>query len=366
MCDKKFFEILSDNINYVILDNKKIIGSFEILLYLDKYSSVKKKTNRLFIDGCVVKTKNKKVSFVCDGCNDKSIISLKKYLLKTNHICSLCKNNQIDKRLEHSEYIKKCYSDNNKVIPKVKKKTKIINENNKTFIEKSNLQFEKETDSYKNIYYKKHLRLSEYLNIKDKIYSINGIVLKNDIEYFEHLKTNNQMKYSSYIYDSKYKKFTCVNNVKLFCDNCNKLFNTTRKIKSKIHNLKILCPKCYLCNRTFKIRNVKNIKGEKITYQSKPELKLVNYCNNNNILIEDGPVINYNFNNKILKYYTDYYIPSIKTIIEIKDNHIWHKEQVKTGKWDQKEKNAKIYAKENNINYLLLFTDNFEEFLKLL
>ena len=42
-------------------------------------------------------------------------------------------------------------------------------------------------------------------------------------------------------------------------------------------------------------------------------------------------------------------------LIEIKDNHIWHKRQVESGKWDAKESSAKKWCKDNNYEYYLIF-----------
>ena len=86
-------------------------------------------------------------------------------------------------------------------------------------------------------------------------------------------------------------------------------------------------------------------------------------CNDNDIIIENGPIVSFLFNNKERKYYIDYYIPSENLIIEIKDNHIWHKEQVKIGLWSLKEKAAIKYAEENGLTYKLVFSQHLDEFL---
>jgi hypothetical protein len=81
--------------------------------------------------------------------------------------------------------------------------------------------------------------------------------------------------------------------------------------------------------------------------------------NNLNILIENGPKINYSFNSKNRKYIVDFYIPSINTLIELKDEHIWHKEQIKNGIWKSKMDKIDELLKNNTYdNYLLIYPKN--------
>ena len=82
-----------------------------------------------------------------------------------------------------------------------------------------------------------------------------------------------------------------------------------------------------------------------------------------NILIQNGINIKYFFNDKERTYNIDFFIPSKKLLIEIKDNHIWHKNQMKSGRWEVKDKKAKEYAKNNGLEYKLIFTQYLEEFL---
>ena len=51
-------------------------------------------------------------------------------------------------------------------------------------------------------------------------------------------------------------------------------------------------------------------------------------------------------------------------MVETKDNHIWHQEQIKSGKWEKKEDAAIKYCTKNNMKYVLLFPNDIEEFFK--
>ena len=53
-------------------------------------------------------------------------------------------------------------------------------------------------------------------------------------------------------------------------------------------------------------------------------------------------------------------------VIELKDNHIWHKKQVESGKWEKKENGAKQYCNINGLKYVLLFPNDIDTFFKTL
>jgi hypothetical protein len=54
-------------------------------------------------------------------------------------------------------------------------------------------------------------------------------------------------------------------------------------------------------------------------------------------------------------YVVDFQIPSVKTLVEIKDNHVWHKKQVETGKWGKKEGAARKWCDDHGWRYDIIF-----------
>jgi hypothetical protein len=97
-------------------------------------------------------------------------------------------------------------------------------------------------------------------------------------------------------------------------------------------------------------------------YQSKFELKFIRYCNDKKIYVINGPKIYYKYNNKNPTYKIDFAIPKLNLLIEIKDNHIWHKEQVKNGKWNAKVEGVNNYLeseKNNYKNFIVIFPKNY-------
>lgn len=124
-----------------------------------------------------------------------------------------------------------------------------------------------------------------------------------------------------------------------------------------------MCSSCTLCNKTYKIRTTKNCVNDIILYQSKLELKFIHWCNNNAIVVNNGPVLPYYFENKERKYRVDFKIKDL--LIEIKDNHHWFQNDIKSGKH-----NAKIEAVNDAIKkgeykeYYLITPDVWNNTLK--
>jgi hypothetical protein len=69
------------------------------------------------------------------------------------------------------------------------------------------------------------------------------------------------------------------------------------------------------------------------------ELNFINWCNNNAIIVKNGPALPYVFQGIERKYKVDFMIKDL--LIEIKDNHIWYKNDIKSGKHEAKLKAVK-------------------------
>lgn len=80
--------------------------------------------------------------------------------------------------------------------------------------------------------------------------------------------------------------------------------------------------------------------------------------------MKNGYVVDYEFDNKNFKYYTDFYLPQYKILVELKDWHIWHKKQIESGKWSAKMEGVETFISNNDMTYSLVFPENFDEFLK--
>jgi hypothetical protein len=344
----KLIDYLSKYIKSVEIDGNTIINNgknIKIVEVVSKYSSVKKPTSKIEVDDKICK-RGDRLTYCCPMCNSDSTILVGRFLSKKSKYCYKCKENNEEKRKKQSEFIIKSYADFNKVVSLKNKNTEEID-----IIKLSEKLFESESQEFKTDYFKRNLTIDEFDKIRENIKSVNGVdILNKKIEYYPHIKVNNQVKYSSKIFvDNEFVLFT---NCEFCCEICGDDFKG-RNLKKKIN--KILCPSCNFSNKVFKFKSTPNIKGEKVVYQSNPELKLINFLNDNNILIKNGPKIEYIFKGNKKIYKVDFEIPIFKHLIEIKGNHIWHKEQVDSGKWEAKESSAIRWCNLNSYSYKLIF-----------
>lgn len=350
--EKTFFDILKKQIIYVEkISNKEIYdGEFDIRLFKSKYSNLNSGVYTLFLHDVRLNPKEYKVKYKC-LCGYINTIHLVKFIKKRTNKCPKCKESE-EKSSKHSFMLK-----NKLYLPKVHKTTNIDE-----IIEESKEKFQLENKTFIDEYYTKNITIDEFNLIKDKIHSINGVNINDgEIKFEPFLMTNNQTKYSQYIIKDGNK--ILLSNVKFMCDNCGEIFNTSRRIKTKVNNVKIMCSKCTFCNKTFKLRSYITSFNDRITYQSNLELNFINICEKNNIRILDGGLIPYTFKDKTHKYRIDFFLPEYNIMVEIKDNHIWHKNQVKSGKWLAKESSAYDFCNKNDLTYKIIFNNQLEEFI---
>jgi len=324
--------------------NEIIIDSKELIFETSKYSSKKEPIWHLIINNTKIKkSTNYLFTYKCLKCNELNTVGSTQILRKIRQnktSCFQCNN----KDLNNNNY--------DRSIKNKEEKPKL------SLLEKHELskeEFEEYPDIYKHSYFLNHLSIDEYNRIKQSIISFgnNKYMDIDNYEFWPIYKVNNQMKFSSVLYDKINNSIFKSNQPILKCSNCT-LEWRSKSIERFKNNYKILCNDCILCNRTFKIRPFKNINNEIITYQSKLELKFVKWCNNNNIYLKNGPKVLYFFNKKERVYKVNFMIKDV--LIEIKDFHIWHKNQLKTGLFDEKISAVNKFIKENNLKKFILIT----------
>ena len=325
----------------------------ELKFESSKYSSTKENIWHVFINGNKIKKSSEYLfSYDCLSCNKLNTCASTQFLRKIRQAKSQCfQCNNIT--LNETEYDRK---------PKTK-----VEKEEKTYRQKyedSQIEFETYPDQYRNSYLLSHLSLEDYTRIKPKIISFgNGKFTDMDnYEYWSIFKVNNQMKFSYVIYDKINDVIFKADQPIVKCDNCENNWRC-KSLETFKNCHKILCPECKLCNRTFKIRPIKNINNDIIMFQSKLELKFIEWCASENIVVTNGPNVNYVFHEKQHKYRVDFKINDI--LIEIKDFHIWHRNQVESGIWGEKVKAVNKYILDNNLKkYYFITPNNWNQMIK--
>ena len=309
-----------------------------------KYSSTKTNIWHVFFNDIKLKkTSEYIITYECPSCNQLNSCASTQYLRKIRECKSTCFNcNNIQLNLQ-------------KFPPKEKQMKEQLSLIEKR--EKSIEEYETYPDQFKNSYELSHLSHDDYLRIKPKIISLgNGKFTDMDsYEWWSVYKVNNQMRFSSVLYDLNKKIIFKADQPIMKCDSCEKNWRC-KSLESFKNCYKILCNDCKLCNRIFKIRPIKNINNEVIIFQSKLELKFIEWCASNKLIVKNGPNIDYEFTEKSRKYKVDFQIDNI--LIEIKDFHIWHRNQVDSGQWDAKINAVNYYIKDNEMDKYYFITPN--------
>lgn len=317
----------------------------EIKYYRAKYSSARGDTLTLFLDDVPLINMKKNVyhvEYLC-FCGNISNIHLSKYLSKTKMSCNKCREND-DKIAWHKLYFEMRRNGEDRGHRNTSKFTLTYNFNN-------------ESDEFKEDYFRRNLTQDEFKTVLPYIYSIDNIPIKGKkVELIIAAPCKNAKKYSQQVLiDGEPHRFKEIN---LKCSCCGRVFHITRQLKERIQNQNFYCKGCCFTNMSFLVRSY----SENLTYQSKEELDFIERCKSLNIEIENGMEIPYFFKNRLHVYNPDFFLPELKIVVEIKDNHIWHKKQVESGKWGAKENAALKYCKEHGYTYSLLFPDDIEPF----
>ena len=328
------------------LNGRKVeYNKVEIKNYIDEKSPYLNEINvGCFVDDKKLSVRDKKVTYKC-ACGYVSTIYLKKYLIKPRLVCNHCREDE-EKRKNHSLFFKTGVQ--KKIIDKKPKQV---------------YDFENESGDFKQKYYNKHFTEKEFYDILPLIKSIEGVTLEGkDVKYLEHENVKNRSKYAPYVLiDGVHYKFE---KVYVKCPQCGTVYKISdSRSKKEKFNKGLVCINCSFANKRYPIQWYKTKFGDRIKYQSKTELKLINECEVKNIRIINGPKVPYKFNGSWHTYFIDFELSELNKLIETKGNHIWHRQNIESGKWSAKECAGREYAKENNKEYFLLFYDDIDNFI---
>jgi hypothetical protein len=329
---------------------------------ISMYSNTKEPIYKLIIDSISISRNNTfTVKYKCQNCNLEQEITLNLYVRKINKNivrCGLCKNKDDIKCKDQSEFMKS-NSQNINAGTYEKVKSHSLHQH----LDKSFLDWEKETDDFKEKYFLYHLTNDDFERVKNKIISINHDKYTNINEWIYNpiYRIYNQTRYTPMLI---HKTDECSEKplyIKFKCDNCDYEF-THRDLEVIKNKYKLLCQDCTLTNKVFCLRKYTLKNGNTILWQSIPERRFIEWCEENKLLIKNGPKIEYYFNEKKHTYKVDFELHDKKLLIEIKDNHCWHKQQLASGKFDAKKTAAINWCLENNYEYHILFPKTIHKF----
>jgi hypothetical protein len=330
-----------------------------------KYSNTKEPIAKLVIDKKSISRNNTiLVTFQCPTCQTVREITLNLFMRRVSRdtkTCYCCVNKNSEKCQNQSEFMKQNMS--SILEGTYTKKEPVSKKTLEEYLNFSDKCWEKEDIEFQNHYNLKHISLDDFEGLRGKIKGIgNGKLtdLKGWI-YFHHYRIFNQTRYTPMLIDVSNQIIEKPQYVTFECENCGCHFNH-RDLEIVKNKRKLFCQQCSLTNRTFHLRSYKMRNGSCILWQSHLEKKFIEWCEQNSISIQNGPVISYVFQEKSHKYRVDFELPQYKMLIEMKDNHCWHQAQVANGKFGEKEKAAIKWSEENNYTFHIVFPKTLQVF----
>ena len=338
---------------------------------ITKYSNTNIPIYKLVIDNKVIPRNNSYIiKYKCTTCNIFQEITLNLFMRKVNNegsYCVACRNKDENKRETQSKFMKENFS--NIVSGEYEKKevVKVKNNTLEQHLKKSHEEWDIEDDDFKDNYFHIHLTNDDFDRIRSRIIDINNAKIK-DLSgwiYEPTYRVYNQTRYTPMLVNNKDNIVEKPLYISFKCENCDIKF-IHRDIETIKNKIKLFCKDCSFVNKTFRIRKLKLQNGENIYWQSVYEKRFIEWCEEHNISIKNGPIIPYLFQDKQRTYKIDFELSTHKKYIELKDDHCWHKQQVESGKFAAKEKHANEYADKNGYKYDVVFPKNIAEYKNIL
>ena len=339
---------------------------FSIKKITSIYSNTKEPIFKLMIDSTAISRNNTyTVKYKCQTCTTEQEITLNLYMRKVNREitgCDACKNRETTKCNTHREFMKQnattvlSGSYNKEATVKVKSFT--VNKH----LEKSILDWEQEDEDFKEKYFLYHLTQSDFERVRTKIISINNDKFRNisEWDYFPTYRIYNQTRYTPMLVHKTDNTVEKPLYLKFKCDNCDDVF-IHRDMEIIKNQYKLLCKSCSFTNKIFCLRKYTCKNGATLMWQSIPERRFIEWCEEHHIIIRNGPKIEYNFNDHTHIYRVDFELPQYNILIEMKDNHCWHKQQVESGKFGAKEAAANEWCTKNSYKYHVVFPKTLQK-----
>jgi hypothetical protein len=156
----------------------------------------------------------------------------------------------------------------------------------------SNNVFSSLCNIFRNSYFLYNLSHSDYDRIKNNIISF-GNGKFNDIENYEFwpiYQVHNKLQFAPIIYDKINNTIFKPHQPILKCDNCEKNWKVS-SLQSIKNKFKIICDNCQQGNKIIKLKTCKNINNDILIFETKREKKFIDWANDNNILLLNGPII---------------------------------------------------------------------------
>lgn len=287
------------------------IGSSNFKHYMKKYGPFRKGESFLIDIEDLIENSRTKITAICDICGKEKMLTHQTYnrIVIDKYYCSKCKS------IKTKETNMKKYGFD---YPMQRKE--VMEKSKETFLER---------------------------------YGIENISQREDIRKIrsERLKDEN---YQNKMSDGVFMKFGT--------DNVSKLqFIKTQKEDTLMKNYGVTNPSQseFLFEKSQKSgKRIKLHQETGLYYRGTYELHFLDFCFKNNIIVEKGPSISFDYKNKKTFYHSDYYISKYNLICEIKSDYYYEKYLELNLKKEEESK--------HKYNFIFIINKNYTNFLKMI
>jgi len=341
-------------------DTSEQLAEYDLLLTSHMSSNTKIPVPRLITDNKSIGRNNSLcVEYCCFTCQTVNQVTVNLFLRRVSKGrkgCPACRNNDEEKTEQHRVFMLEGG------IPTVKAKKWSDMSFNERFAE-SNAKYNDMDDEFKQRYRLAHLDSDEFATIRCKIKAVGNNKIKDITgwEYFANYCCGNQTQFTPILVNRQKGIVEKPKYITWMCDECDNEF-MGRDLEVQKNRLRILCQACTLCNKTFKIRHLTLANGKRLRWQSVPERRFIEWCEEYGLEIENGPIIQYTLAGKHHKYLVDFALPTLKRLVEIKDNHVWHQQQVAKGKFSAKNAATNEWSQVNGWKFDVLFPKDMVDY----
>jgi len=281
----------------------------------NKYSAKKLAVWNIYLNGKRIKKSDNYIfEYTCVSCHSRQLLSPIALIRKVNKCATTCIECMRHPVLGQTP----------KTLSYVEKRDAAIKE------------FNALDDDYKSVYFQNHLTPEEYLRISSNIVGFqNGKITDfENIEYWPIYNSTTQLSFTHIMYNTQTQTVFKPHQPIMECTNCNKHWRA--KTLEKFKNChKIYCPQCSNTRNTeLRYLTTRNINNSQIVYSTMHQKKFAEWCNNNGILVNNGPIINYEFAGQVKTYRIGFLVGNI--LIDTKDN-IWERDEKPSARWQAKE-----------------------------
>ncbi len=291
------------------------IGTCNYKHYNEKYGSYKKGDIIIVEVEDLIENSVVKITAKCDICGKEKIMKYQPY---NNHI-----------KINKKYYCDKCQNK--------KEKTK------KTNMEKYGFDYPMQR--------KEVMQKSKETFLER--YGIENISQREDIRKIRSIRLKDE-KYQNKMSDGVFLKFGI--------DNVSKLQSIKdKKEQTTLTNYGVTNPSqsAFLFEKSQKSgKRIKLHQETGLYYRGTYEFDFLDFCYKNNIIVEKGPSISFDYKNKKTFYHSDYYISKYNLICEIKSDYYYEKYLELNLKKEEESK--------HKYNFIFIINKNYTNFLKMI